>query len=112
MAIQYTRADYMAARVDFWAYWEQFITPEVQRAVILGIGADRIKASTDPYLNDIPLSLFHELIGFRDSAAPTPCRNQMDVAPLVREAGDSVSASTLLCIMKAYCRQLKLKGES
>lgn len=61
LTIAHDRRAYMAHEVDHQTYYEQFVTPRVEQTVSDVIGRDRILASTDPYLNDIPLSRWDNL---------------------------------------------------
>lgn len=118
-----TRADYMAGRISHEDYYSQFVTPAILETVAKSIGRDRIKASTDPHFNDIPLHLWDRVSGW--STLPTvekcPCCGQsrrvqrggsenlktFDALELIRAAGEGVSASTITCILKAAARQIK-----
>jgi len=49
------RKDYLSGKVSHREWYAQFVTSETINRVSLIIGKDRIKASIDPYFNDIPL---------------------------------------------------------
>lgn len=102
----YTRKDYMDGKVTHDAYYSQFVTPEVRAIVARCIGAGRIRASTDPHFNDIPLREWDAIIGFTDGPQPRVATS-LGVRTALEAAGDSVSASTLTCVMKAAARQIK-----
>jgi len=94
-----TRKEYMSHAGDedssSWhdRYYRQFVTDDTVRYVVQAIGADRISASTDPHMNDIPLKqwdyLQYSLHFDRDK---------------VKDAGDFVSLSTVVCVAKAAAR--------
>lgn len=61
-----TRQEYLAANtaafiakedtmVPHRAFFAQWVNDQTIRYVVASIGGDRIKASTDPHMNDIPL---------------------------------------------------------
>jgi len=97
----YTRKQYMEDysgdnSEPFHRYYAQFATPEVIEYVVRAIGADKILASTDEHLNDIPLRRWDAL---------TPPINWQ----LLREANGNagVSLSDKVCIAKEAARIFK-----
>jgi hypothetical protein len=106
-----TRKDYLAACVGnttdaermslHRGYYAQFVTPGVVRAVVAHIGADRIKASVDPHMNDIPLSRWDMLHGTIREMAASRCR----------EVGEGNSLATSVCIAKEAARQYRESGQ-
>ena len=50
------RADFMADKVTFDQYYNQFVDQKVITLVVDMIGADKILNSTDKHFNDIPLA--------------------------------------------------------
>ncbi len=54
----YTRADYMNGACSHRQYYGQFVTPYIKALVSRFIGKDRLMASKDEHLNDIPLQLW------------------------------------------------------
>jgi hypothetical protein len=57
----FTRAQYLNDECTHEQYYGQFVTGHLTDAVVNLIGLDRIKASSDPYLNDIPLKAWDNL---------------------------------------------------
>jgi hypothetical protein len=53
--IGFTRAQYMAGECTHAEYMEQFVSDALVEMVGSRIGVDRIRASVNPYFNDIPL---------------------------------------------------------
>lgn len=106
-----TRNDYLAAYVGnttdtermhlHRGYYAQFVTPGVIRAVVAHIGADRIKASADPHMNDIPLRRWDMLHGTIRQMTTTRCR----------EAGEGSCLATSVCIAKEAARQYRESGQ-
>lgn len=100
-----TREEYMshAGQPDTFdihrKYYKQFVTPAVQCLVLGRIGEDKVLSSTDPYLNDIPLGLW-------DAMEPT-LRGYRDVRAKVKEAGDTWSLNTSVCILKEAARIIR-----
>lgn len=81
------------------AYFAQFITQEVTETLLRYIGAERLLASRDVHLNDVPLALWDRL----------PWLGCM--SDKVRELGDNSSLSTKVCVFKAAARAwLKANG--
>ena len=95
-----TRKEYMdtpwtedgKARADaFRKYHGQFVNARTIAAVVVFIGADKLRASTDPHLNDIPLKLW--------DACP------LHLAMSLKEAGDYLTQAGHVCIVKEAARQ-------
>jgi hypothetical protein len=94
----YTRQQYMAdsykeGMVAHRRYFGQFVTPRTIRRVVQAIGADRIMASTDEHMNDIPLHLWDRLV----PGLPGSHR--------LKEAGDFYSLAGGVCLAKEAARQ-------
>lgn len=87
------RADYMSNKVSHQEYYRQFVTPFVMDLVKSRIGIDRIRASKDPNLNDIPLKMW-------DDMHPIVSPNRL------QEAGDGLSLSSTVCIAKQAAKML------
>lgn len=77
-------------------YYSQFVTPKVKQLVLRRIGRKELLRSTDPHLNDIRLALWDRLVCQIDGVAVT----------LLREAGDSLSLGTGVCMLKEAARQI------
>jgi len=80
------------------AYFGQYVTDSIVSRVVAAIGAERIRASTDPHLNDIPLPLW-------DSIALQI--NSGKLSKQMRDNGDWASLGTLVCVAKEAARQFK-----
>lgn len=92
-----TRADYMAGKADHQAYYEQFETPALKRAVLTLIGKKAILASTDPHLNDIPLRKWDQVSRM--------CREEIVHANLELNGQPTYCLSDGVCAAKAYARK-------
>jgi hypothetical protein len=80
-------------------YYEQWVCPWLTSIVQSAIGMKAIKASTDPWLNDIPLAQWDRLDGIvRDYGA----RKNKELGN-----GSVWSLSDTVCITKAAARLLK-----
>jgi hypothetical protein len=93
-----TRTQYLNGEATHDAYYGQFVTDAVVGLVRRWIGEKRIRASTDPNFNDIPLAQWDAL--------------HTDVISLcgaaIREAqGHGASLSDCVCIAKAAARKIK-----
>jgi len=101
-----TRAQHMAVYSDdpegsHRAYYAQFVSDEVRRLVVRGIGVQEIRASTDRVFNDIPLRHWDALVRQLPRA----------VVAQLKEAGDWLSLGTGVCILKEAARQLRDQGK-
>ena len=98
----YTRAEYMkdaqqegkGPSAAHRRYFGQFVTDGTKYRVLSAIGLDRLKASTDPHLNDIPLKLWDQL---------TP---QLPGSAGFSKAGDYYTLSNGVCLAKEAARQI------
>ena len=84
---QFTREDYIEGRCTHRQFYTQFVTPEIRERVLARFGIERLKASTDAHLNDIPLS-------------------QWDALTYGIKAGTDNSLSAGVCIMKEDYRDM------
>lgn len=94
----YTRQQYMQdSREDGKAahrkYFGQFVTQATISRVVSIIGRDRLLASTDPHMNDIPLELWDKL---------TP---QLPGSSGFIKAGDYYTVGNGVCLAKEAARQ-------
>lgn len=80
-------------RAEHRAYYAQFVGREARAYVARAIGAERLRASTDPSLNDIPLPEWDRLARF------------LPLALSFRAAGDFASPGGLVCAAKEAARQ-------
>lgn len=93
-----TRKEYMNnSSVLHNEYYSQFVTPFIISYVKASFGEKRIKASTDPYFNDIPLYLWDNMVSFVLSESKTKRK----------EINEGNSISTGVCIAKAAARIIK-----
>lgn len=75
------------------AYYAQYVNESTIAAVVRAIGAERLRASTDPHLNDIPLGEWDAL------TSRLPHSRRWD------ELGDYPTVAGLGCIAKEAARQ-------
>ena len=98
-----TRQEYLAtAYADKTAhsiFYGQAVTPSIVSHVVSIVGADRLKASTDPHMNDIPL-----IIWDRMEAWLRPVAVRFNEAT---GSGRQASLSDCVCIAKEAARQWK-----
>jgi hypothetical protein len=88
----------MDGKTTFSEYYAQFITPELVEAVKNKIGIDKVKASKDPHLNDIPLTKWDSI--FLDYNL------KKEIALKMQEAGTFFSISGAVCTAKECARTL------
>jgi hypothetical protein len=100
------RKDYLEDKVDHRAYFAQFVNENVKHAILDAIGLDRLRASRDPHLNDIPLREWDDLAG-----GMCPTSSGLVNARLLRETGEGLSLAGLVCIYKEAAKQL-IESES
>lgn len=98
MQTVYTRQQYLAESYEkgleaHRRYFGQFVTPGTISRVVNTIGADRIRASTDPHMNDIPLKLW-------DALAPG-----LPGSSGFAKAGDYYTLGNGVCLAKEAARQ-------
>jgi hypothetical protein len=93
----YTRKDYMSNKVSHHEYYSQFATDAVQMLVKNQIGLNRLLASNDPHLNNIPLSKWDAMHGIIISYSG---------AMIAKANGGGVSLSDTVCTAKAAARIL------
>lgn len=93
-----TRNDYMAGNCTHREYHAQFVTNLIKKTVKTVIGLDKLLASTDKYLNDIPLRRWDIL-----AANPylfTGLSKQMKLC------NDYPTQAGLVCILKEAAKQI------
>lgn len=56
-----TREEHLAGKSTHHEYYAQFVTRGAISRVLRFIGKDKIEASTDPHMNDIPLAMWDHL---------------------------------------------------
>lgn len=103
-----SRQEYLADKISHRDYYAQFITTGMIEQVKNKIGVDRIKASKDEHLNDIPLKLWDSLSGciFRGSQLIAKPFVTHKFTELLKQADEGVSPATLVCVYKEIARQL------
>lgn len=101
MQTYYTRAEYMedvkhegkGPSAAHRRYFGQFVTPGTIARVLGAIGKEKLTASSDPHLNDIPLRLWDQL---------TP---QLPGSAGFSKAGDFYTLANGVCLAKEAARQ-------
>jgi hypothetical protein len=97
----FTRQDYLNASNNTNAervaahrkYYAQFVNPRTIAFVVNWIGADKLKASTDPHMNDIPLGRWDRMV------------NMLPLAIRHETVGDYYTLGNCVCIAKEAARQ-------
>ncbi len=81
-------------------YYAQFVNERTIAFVVNWIGKDKLKASTDPYMNDIPLNRWDSMV------------NMLPLAIRSETVGDYYTLGNCVCIAKEAARQYleSLKG--
>lgn len=94
----FTRKQYLNKECSHREYYGQFVTPRVLAVVKRQIGTKAINNSTDPHLNDIPLSKWDAVFfgGFHN-----------DMAKIMRDLGDFPTLAGGVCIAKEAAKQIK-----
>jgi len=88
----------MGGQISHQDYYAQFVTPAIMNVVRSAIGEKNIKASKDEHFNDIELARWDALSSYPVMQAASK--------PL-KECGDFLSLSTVVCIAKAAARIIK-----
>lgn len=110
-----TRQDYMKDSSNLHRkYWAQFVNDNVKRYLLSSISKEELLKSTDPHLNDIKLARWDALGGFAFSnttgAILRKPQTTADIEPieykLLKEAGEGLSSSAIVCIYKEAARQI------
>lgn len=94
----FTRADYLASslteqRTAHRRFYAQLVNDRTIAHVVNTIGAKRIKASTDPHFNDIPLKEWDSFAG------------RLPIAMKLEALGDYLTLASIVCIAKEAARQ-------
>ena len=105
----FTRKDYRDRKCSHKEYYRQFVTHSVLHVVRNRIGADKIKNSTDPHMNDIPLKLWDQLAHSIRGAIDTKLFKACNNVTYAEESRDKFlwSLSDAVCIAKAAARIIK-----
>ena len=93
-----SRKDYLAGKCSHREWYGQFVNASTKAVVRRLIGIDRLKASTDPHFNDIPLREWDALVPRLPGSAG------------FAKAGDWYSMSNGVCLAKESARQI-LEGK-
>jgi len=105
--MKYTRKDYMSKKCSHDEYYAQFVNSSVLHLVKSFIGEAKIKKSTDPHFNDIPLKQWDTLntdIRYICGRSISES-NASTCAEDVKQGG--ISLSDTVCVAKAAARQIK-----
>ena len=96
---EYTKAglDKAKTRKLYREYTAQFVDGSIKKQVLRYFPEERLVASEDEHLNDIPLKQWDDCMMFMASGR---LNNKL------KEAGDCVSKATLVCIAKEAARQI------
>jgi hypothetical protein len=97
--MKYTRKDYVDGVCTHEEYYQQFITPVITARVLTQIGAAKVKASTDPYFNDVPLHCW-------DRVNLDHC----GIAQKMEQAGDYLTLAGKVCIAKTAATAFRKEG--
>jgi len=89
----YTREDYLADRCTHREYYAQFVTEEMKARLLRYLGIERLLASKDEHLNDIPLRTWDLFIAY-------------PLAISLKSVGDYSTIAGNVCIAKEAARQL------
>lgn len=88
-----TRKEYMSGSATHAEYYGQFVTDMTKKAVSAYIGMEKLRASTDEHMNDIPLKLW-------DSAPVYTIQGAFE------KCGDFFTLSAKVCIAKQAARMV------
>jgi hypothetical protein len=90
----YTRKQYLNKECSHREYYSQFVDDCIRARVCLFVGKDRILASTDEHLNDIPLDVW-------DAIGPVGTQAQWDAVE------DYPTMAGRTCIYKEAAKQVR-----
>jgi hypothetical protein len=93
-----TRQEYLSSSSSLHQeYFLQFGNPVIRKMLESSISVDKLRESTDPYFNDIPLKWWDNLANYVDP--------YMD-RKLLKEVGEINSLSVRVCTLKAIARDM------
>lgn len=92
----FTRKQRLAEECTHREYFGQFVTPALTSYVVAQIGGDRLLASTDPHLNDIPLQEWDDM--------QMAVRNMIGT-PMAKIGITGISLSDCVCAAKEAAHQ-------
>jgi len=90
-----TRQDYLEGKATHRQYYAQFVNGQTKIRLLAGISRERLLASTNENLNDIPLTEWDNL--------PTIF---FEYDKKMSDAGDYLTTSGKVCIYKEAARQI------
>lgn len=93
-----TRTDYLQNPKELHNdYWGQFVTDYERELVAFKIGIDKLRASTDPHFNDIPLHKWDYVARYL---------HRKELAEGLQKCGDFLTDGGMVCVLKVAARQL------
>ena len=92
---KFTRKQYMNHECTHREYYGQYVEPWVKSQVLLRIPLEKLRASKDEHLNDIPLR--------RWDAMPF---NSFSISQAMKGNGDYLTQAGIVCIAKEAARQI------
>jgi len=105
--MKYTRKDYISKKCSHDEYFGQFVDSSLIHLVESFIGSDKIKRSTDPHFNDIPLKEWdslHPMIR-QHCGQSLSISNASTCSENIKRGG--ISLADTVCVAKAAARQIK-----
>lgn len=102
----FTRAQYLDRQCTHREYWAQFVTEGMRRMVLQRFTIERLKRSTDPHLNDIPLMEWDAMKGVTFHMLDLTKWREIHYPEYkdTRSIGWSMSDNT--CLLKEAAKQL------
>jgi hypothetical protein len=106
----FTRKQYLDGECSHDTYYAQFVTDRVINHVLTYIGADTIRTSHDPHMNDILLHRWDRLIGIKD-CIDTKLFKACNNVTYAEDCRDKFlwSLSDQVCIAKAAAKVWKAR---
>lgn len=89
-----SRHEYVTGKFSHREYYAQFVTSRIKAIVTQQITLEKLLASTDEHLNDIPMSLWDRL------------PSQEIPVHKMRQCGDYLTSSGEVCIFKEAAQQI------
>ena len=105
------KKEYLQGKSLHRKYFAQFVNDSVKHHLLLNISRKELLSSKDPYLNDIAMKRWDALGGFTfNYKSGKMITRPINIEPislrLLKEAGEGVSASSLVCIYKEAAKQI------
>ena len=94
----FTRQDYLNKKCSHREYYSQYVTEGIRKGVCSYIGIDKLRASTDEHLNDIPLKEWDYI-----TVSILSCTG---LTLKMEERGDYSTLAGHVCILKEAARQV------